>query len=369
MPAFDGLRGVTVVIIMIGHMAVLWNVGRLLVIPGAYISLDSFFVLSGFLITALLLKEEGLKGGISFGRFYARRALRLFPALAVLLIAYVIYVALAGYPVATPPGFELKMLASIVFYFWNWRIAFNAPESFFWPPGLKHLWSLSVEEQFYLVWPVVVGVVLTARRRLWINVAAIGTAIVAIGIHRHLLYDAGRSTYSLYHRTDTRADSLLIGALLAHLWVKGMVPRRFVAAMAWVATAFLIWCLIFTEPYDPVLYQWSLFTVIGVAWAIVVLAILEHVWVGSRLFEVGIFCTLGEVSYGLYLWHLPIYVAVAQANTGWPVIVEIGVALALTAAATCASWFFIEQPFLRLKDRLTPSVSRAAPDPAPTTGT
>ena len=103
-------------------------------------------------------------------------------------------------------------------------------------------------------------------------------AIVAVAVHRAILWRNGHIPFELYHRTDTRADSLLIGALLAHLWTRGLFPRRWLGPLAWVSLAFLGWTLIFLQPYDAALYEWSVFTVIGVAWAFVVLATVERAW-------------------------------------------------------------------------------------------
>ncbi len=363
-PAFDGLRGITLVIIMIGHMTVFWNLGRLLVIPGAFIALDSFFVLSGFLITALLLKEYDATGRVRFAQFYGRRAVRLLPALTVLLSANLLYSVTVGYPPGTPAGFEGNMLLAVALYFWNWRIALT-PGSFLWPADLKHLWSLSIEEQFYFVWPLAVGLVFTLRRRLRLNVAVIGGLIVAVAVHRTMLLRSGHSGYELYHRTDTRADALLIGALLAQLWARGLsIPRRILVPTAWVSLAFLAICLVVFQPFQEHLYRYSIFSFIGLAWAVVILATVEGVWPVNRFLELRPLRALGELSYGIYLWHLMIYFMVKRANLTVPVPAQVALALALTALAASASWLLVERPFLRLKSRLgTATIAGEAPQP------
>ena len=231
-PEFDGIRGVALLIILISHTAALSPVGRWSTIPGGFLGLDMFFVLSGFLITALMLREQVQTGRLSFRAFYRRRMLRLLPALVVLLGAHWCYSLVAN----LPQDIERETLLSVAFYYLNWKIAVGQQIV----ADFRHLWSLSVEEQFYLVWPLVVASVLHVRRRLSFVIIILVLAIVYVAIARAMLFASEISWDRLYVRTDARAEGLLVGALLAHVWVRGYSPKRYIIPAAWGASAFLL---------------------------------------------------------------------------------------------------------------------------------
>ena len=345
---FDGLRGVAVLIVVISHLEVILPIPTLLVIPGGTVSLDSFFVLSGFLITSLLLREQAKYGQIGRWAFYRRRILRLLPALLVVVVATAAFAALTHTWAPT----EVPSIFSVSFYYSNYYAA-ASPNAFCanLAPGFEHIWSLSFEEQFYLVWPWITIALLTIRTRLRTVVIVLLSLIALVAAHRAVSYDGIQSWCSLFHRTDTRADSILWGALLAHLWVRGREPRRFVRPAAWIAAAFLVFCLVVANLTGPFLY-WGGFIGIDVACAIVILAILETPWEGRRLFELKPFVALGLVSYGFYLWHLPVFWGVRHYDAHWNNIVRVVVAFSVTLALTLASWYLIERPLMRYKGRL-----------------
>ncbi len=186
---------------------------------GGFLGVDVFFVLSGFLITALLLREQADHGGVCFGSFYARRALRLLPALFVLLMAHAIYARIAHLPSAA----EISTIRAAIFYYVNWYGVWHV---FGVAQGLGHLWSLAIEEQFYLVWPTVLVLFLGLRRKTTRVTVILVAAIVTIGVHPALMWEHGTSWLFIFLRTDTRADSLLVGALLACLWVRRRTPTK-----------------------------------------------------------------------------------------------------------------------------------------------
>ncbi len=341
-PELDGIRGVALLIVLISHTSVLYPAGRWLAVPGGYLALDMFFVLSGFLITSLLLREQAETGVISCRTFYRRRVLRLFPALAVLLVAHWCYSA----SVQQPPELERATLLSVALYYANWKIA--AGQDFV--LGLKHLWSLSVEEQFYVIWPIVIAVILPLRRSLSFVVGSVAIAVICVAVQRALLWQSGLPWYRIYVRTDAHAEGLLLGALLAHLWVRGKTPARFTRSAAWAASAFLAYCLFFVPPQQASLYL-GVFTVIALCWAIIILAMVETDWSLNPLLRSRVLRIVGRVSYACYLWHLPVYVAVARHTPKWPPLGRIAVAIAMTTLATILSWTLVERRFLAWKGR------------------
>jgi len=315
------------------------------VLPGGFLGVDLFFVLSGFLITALLLQEQSATGRVHFLAFYGRRILRLYPALLVLVGAHLVYTYISGLDL----GAERSSLISILTYTFNWRFTFTGGE------GLGHMWSLSVEEQFYLVWPLVIAFFLGVRRRVSTITVVMVIAIVVIAVHRAMLWHRGDLWLWVAIRTDTRADAILVGALLAQLWIRGRLPRRATATKtaASVAALFLILCFALVRPENAFIYLGG-YTLIAVATAIVIWAAVDTFWAGNRALNVSALRAVGRVSYGLYLWHLPVFAAVARLGSEWPAAIRVAVAWPIAAAVTVASWRLVEQPCLRFKKRLEP---------------
>ena len=347
-PSWDGLRGVAVLIVFVAHMDVILPIPTLLVIPGATVSLDSFFVLSGFLITALLLREQGTIGTIGVGAFYRRRVLRLLPA----LYAMVLVNALFAYVTNQWGHTETPSILSVLFYYANYYSASaSGPLSPKLAPGFQHLWSLSFEEQFYLIWPWVTIVALTIRTRLRTVVIVLLSLIAFIAVRRGILFEDTHRWWSLFYRTDIRADSILWGALLAHLWVRGKDPKRGMRIAPWFAAAFLVACLPIATQYGAFVYAGG-FTAIDISCGILILALLNGNWPGRRFFELKPFVALGIVSYAFYLWHLPVFFAVRYFDTHWPDWVRVVVATVVTLGFTTLSWFLIERPLMRWNRKL-----------------
>ena len=345
-PAFDGLRGVGAVLVVAVHLfMVVIPANRELpkTIPGTFVFMDMFFVLSGFLITALLLREQTDRGRISLFAFYRRRAMRLLPALYTLLAVHWLYASIVGFD----PHVEHVSLLLAAFYSLNWQM-----KTVFSPvaDGLTQLWSLSMEEQFYLVWPLLVIAFFNMRRRLTVVVLSLVVAISVVAIRRAFLWE-GVNWLRLYTHTDTRADSLLVGALLAFLWVHGKLPRRGLVPAAWSSLVFLTLCVLFARLDRPFAYLGG-FTLMAVAWAVVILAAMESDWAGNRLLRFGPIMLLGEVSYAIYLWHVPVQVAVARHGQTWSVVDRVVVSLVVTTIFVWLSWVLVEKPCLRWKDHI-----------------
>ncbi len=344
MPALDGLRGLAVAGVLLYHGNVLTSAASYL--PGGYLGVDLFFVLSGFLITALLLAEVEGAGSISLKAFWARRARRLLPALFGLLAGVVVYSLVWATPVDLE---EIRGagLAALV-YVSNWRDILHGVS--YWdisksPSPLQHLWSLAIEEQFYVLWPLLVvvatkGYSAAAAARRTMNLA-VGGAALALFMWL-VLNLAGVSDVRLYEGTDTRAFALLLGAALGAWWqqerrrqgepsalARGLVTAGPAAALALAAT----WALLDGE--SPLLLQGGLpiSSVLGVIVLGASVAPNGGVPGLDRMLRLRPLTGLGQISYGLYLWHWPVFLVLSEVRVGiggwWLLFLRIDVALVL----------------------------------------
>ncbi len=357
-PALDGVRGIAVVAIMGYH-------GGIFLTGGGFYSLDTFFALSGFLITTLIVEEWQQSGRIRLARFWARRARRLLPALLLLLLVVVGYVAIFS-PAGIYPGLRGDAFASL-FYVANWHFivegsnyfARTAPTS-----PLLHTWSLAVEEQFYLVWPIVVVVILRTRfalRLLFLVsvVGALGSALVMA-----LLYTPAAEN-RVYYGTDTRAQSLLIGAALSvgltlaanrrsqpgvvtstpSAWkARNTTARRayVVVGIAGILATSALWTLVTVD--DAFAFRGG-FILAAASTACVLASVVGAP--GSVLAKVlafGPLRYLGRISYGMYLWHFPLFLLLTASNTGLVGVPLFIIRCACTVVIATASYYAIEQP-------------------------
>ena len=341
----DGLRGVAILAVLGLHTrhATGWPL-----LPGGGLGVDVFFVLSGFLITSLLLEEHAGSGSVSLKRFYIRRALRLFPALVLLLAA----LALGASAMLAPEeaAHTLRAIPIAFLYLSDLAIAFGPVDL----GALTHTWSLAVEEQFYLLWPPLLCAAL--RAGLPRPVIATGTALLAgaLALVRALLWDGPASVPRLYFSIDTRADALLIGCLAAMLASWRLLPRTPATEallLRWGRiSAAVLAALVLAVPFStPALYLGG-FTLAALAAAVVILGLLAgSQGAGAALLEQGWLVAVGRISYGLYLWHYPVFKAARQLAAPTPV--RLLVAFAATFAVAGLSFALVERPFLRLKRR------------------
>ena len=258
-PGLDGIRAVAVLGVIAYHLNFGWAKGGLL-------GVGVFFVLSGYLITDLLLAEYGRHSGIALGRFWLRRARRLLPALFVMLLVVIGWATLLDQ--AQLPDLRSNVLPA-VFYASNWWFIFHHVSYFtrFGPPSaLGHLWSLAVEEQFYLFWPIVLLAALRWIKDKRIIVAGVVTLAIASALEMALLYSPVTDPTRVYDGTDTRAFALLIGAALAFAWPRGRTFHPITPAarltLEAVGGASLLGILVLywrTSEYDPFIYRgaWS----------------------------------------------------------------------------------------------------------------
>jgi peptidoglycan/LPS O-acetylase OafA/YrhL len=342
-PALDGLRALCIVAVLLYH-----DNYRL---RGGYLGVDVFFVLSGFLITSLLFEEWRLKGRIDWRRFYMRRALRLFPALAALLLVGVTF-ALA-FPRAPESPQVLRGIGYSLLYVSNWAII---RDPLLLGP-LGHTWSLAVEEQFYILWPLcLMGLLrMTGGRRslsLWI----VGLAATS-ALWRGALFLAGSTDWRLYVGTDSRADSLLIGCAVAvamtHRDLPGMLggPRA-TRSLAVLAASFLV-SLMLSTPLVWRGYYFGGFLGVAIAAALVLIALVSNPdWWVTKVFCAPPLVWIGRLSYGLYLWHLPVYWFVTVGRLGRGHFAVCVLRLTLSFLAAVGSYYVIERPFLRVKKRM-----------------
>ena len=332
-PVLDAVRGIAILLVLIVHVG---YPGHLL--PGGVLGVDLFFVLSGFLITSLLLTEWNDRGAISLRAFYRRRALRLLPALVVMLaIVSAVLVATGELDQLVWVGYSLGYVVNVA--------ALDGGIS---ATSLKHMWSLSQEEQFYLVWPIALLVLLRARTRpqtLAVVLVAIAMVILA---WRTFLGLAMASPGYLLYAPETRSIGLVLGCLAGVLFSYGLVTR----VPLWLATPMLVpagmavAALGLGSRWDAVV----LVPTFCVAATIVLLACVLHPrWWFARLIDRAWLRGLGKISYALYLWHWPLYYAF-----GW----VIGLPLAIVVA--CLSYRFVELPFLR---RRYPKTDQATTTP------
>ena len=360
-PALDGLRGLALVWIVVYHFT---SGPRPL--PGGWVGLDVFFVLSGFLITAMLLDERRTTGRLSLRRFYARRALRLLPALLVMLAVWTALLLVLGDTTwfAATPGTEgpgaavevgpaLRQVAIVLLYGVNWVYALGSGHA-----PLAHLWSLAVEEQFYVVWPWVFLLVvrLSPQRRSWpvLALAAVSAALP------FLLYDGGAGTDRIYFGTDTRAVGMLLGAAAAFAWHRRRstgTSARAAAPRAWLGVGAVL-AFLLTVGNVP-LKSLAGPALMALAAAQVVPYLVDRP--GSLLgrgFASPVLVWLGQRSYAIYLWHY-LFATWLNLAPGW-VSIPVGVAASLAVAEL--SWRLVEAPALRASKRFRPQAPR--PDAA-----
>jgi peptidoglycan/LPS O-acetylase OafA/YrhL len=340
-PGLDGIRAVAVLAVISYHLDAPW-------MRGGFLGVDLFMVLSGYLITSLLLLEHRHSGRVSLGAFWARRVRRIVPAVIVVLLAVAAYAALFATSVERV-SLRWDSLASLTSWA-NWRFiidgsgywaAFNAPSP------LTHFWSLSVEEQFYLVWPLVVAGVLAAasgRRTLLAWVSA--TGIVASAVTMAVLYDPLAPSRA-YLGTDTRVQTLLVGAFGALLVRPGpgrfIAPPRWGSAVALLSTCLVVLAFITIDDQASWMYRGG-FTVFAGVGLVMVVAAGEAWGATRRMFRLPLLVWIGRRSFGLYLWHWPLIVVLTPERLHMGGIRRVILVLILTVVAAELSFRWIEQP-------------------------
>ena len=354
--ALDGLRALAVGGVLLFHGGVSWA-------QGGFLGVDLFFVLSGFLITGLLLEEFATHGRVRLGAFFARRARRLLPALYLMLAVVVGVIATSAGGLSR--GLRDDALSTLTDLA-NWRFAgerFGYFEQQSGPSPLEHMWSLAIEAQFYLVWPLllVLALVLSRGRRRLIGVLA-GLGVLASAIGTAVAVELGVSTRVLYLRSDSRAQALLMGALLAVVLGQARVRagwRRWVHLGTWevvglaaLAATGLLWTVARDEPW---LYSWGLIASSTAAAALIAAVSSSPRGLLARGLSVPPLVWLGRISYGVYLWHWPVDLALTTERTELHGPWLLAARLSATVLLAAASWWLVETPVSRA--RLEPFVA------------
>ncbi|HEY1738262.1 MAG TPA: acyltransferase, partial [Acidimicrobiia bacterium] len=345
-PGLDGVRAIAIVMVMLFHGSVSWA-------QGGYLGVDVFMVLSGYLITAILVDELRGRGRLDLRNFYARRLRRIGPALGVLLIGVAIYAWTFARPIELV-GLRRDGIAAVL-QVANWRFALNGASYFSTASLLQHTWSVSLEVQWYVVWPVVLGLLIRSvgRKSDRALAVAVGCLALASAAECALLFHFGASDARLYYGSDTRAQALLVGATLAVMrpalidWAERRPNRSRLFEMAGaIGVAVLAWVLI-ANPSRALLYRGGLLVVALSAAAVVLSASLTGVT--SRACSIAPLRAIGLISYSLYLWHWPIDLVVDNQRTGLTGPALLGFRTLLAFAFATASYFLIEKPARRLR--------------------
>ena len=352
-PSLDGVRAIAVLLVMAGHLNLVYAGG---------LGVDIFFVLSGYLITAILVSEFSVSGRISLKKFYARRALRILPAVILLLVVLNVFFTI------TQPGEQASTLRwdslGALFYIANWLRAFGRDLGI-----LGHLWSLSIEEQFYFFWPITLAFLLS--RKLSVNrvLIVIGFAVVLVNLDRIYLYHGIESFNRIYNGLDTRADALLVGCALG-LSSYGIFSRRVFAVLGLLGAALVGYVLFRAYPVPASIQVPFGLTIggtlfaLGVAFALgAILSNRESIF--AKVLRLPPLVWIGRLSYGLYLWHFPVFTFVA----GWfPALEPVRLAaLEIICTFVCAtlSYYLVERPCLNAKKRFSVIKTPVPTTPSP----
>jgi peptidoglycan/LPS O-acetylase OafA/YrhL len=348
-PGLNGLRGIAVIGVMLCH-------AQLRFFKGGYLGVDIFFVLSGFLITSLLLKEYDANGTINLRLFYMRRVLRLGPALLTLLIVLmpISLVVLNG----TKARYHLVDTMITLCYVANWARAFRIHPPFL----LAHAWSLSIEEQFYILWPPLLLLLLRRVSSRWKVLSGVLILAVVVCSVRIWMTHSGVRLDRMSNGLDTRADSLLTGCALGLLLFGRTLPAEAVGKVfrcmplaSVCAACGLAAVALVADPGGRFMFYWGMVCVELLSAVLICAVVASRDVLVARILSYRPLVAVGTISYGLYLWHFPVYMIIHY--SGYSRKAEFFVGTIVTFICASASYFWIETPALRLKDRLRPGRS------------
>lgn len=345
-PALDGLRAIAILLVLGYH-------AQIPLFRGGFLGVDLFFVLSGFLITTILIEELQRTGSIRLWHFYKKRFLRLLPALAFLMV---VYVAVSVSDMAVM-RYTLLRSGIVVGYISNWVMALDImPMNM-----MSHTWSLAIEAQFYILFPILLGFLAARCRWQTIRMLLLG-AIVVVCLFRLLLWASGAEWYRLYYGTDTRADALFWGCWLGatltttHGWRSSFWSKW--ARQALTPALLLLGLFVTMANVGNIHhYSWSFPAV-----ALIGTLIIFHLVTAPqdrihRFLAHPLLVGIGKISYGLYLWHYLIFSVIHWLDIAELMVLLVGTPLSIALALL--SYYGVERPFLRRSRR---SASYPAPN-------
>ncbi|MCE4956533.1 acyltransferase family protein [Macrococcoides caseolyticum] len=345
-PGLDGMRAIAVIAIIIFHLNPKW-------LPGGFLGVDTFFIISGYLITTLLIKEYETNGSINLLHFWYKRIKRLLPPVLFMMFIVIQYIIFFDRELL----YQVKkdMFAALV-YVSNWWYIFDGLDYFqsLEPRPLKHLWSLAIEEQFYLLFPFVLLLLFKyLKKKSNILLLFFFISIVSMAI-MWMMFDPAKSISRIYFGTDTRLQTLLLGAMLALIWpaykLKNNPPQWMVWSIDIIGLAGCIFLIrsffVFTE-HSASVFQGGLYF-LGLFTLFFIMAIVHPDTILSKVLSIPVLTWIGRYSYSLYLWHYPIIVLMQshfiQGQIPWYVHL---LSLILTVIMAIISYQLIEQPFRR----------------------
>jgi peptidoglycan/LPS O-acetylase OafA/YrhL len=348
-PGLNGLRGLAVAAVLLFHAGLTW-------IPGGQLGVTMFFTLSGFLITSLLLLEKHRTGAIALRAFWGRRARRLVPAMLVCFGLVAVVVRISDTPASAGIGWDAVAAAT-----WtaNWRFVLHHQEYadlFSLPSPFQHFWSLAVEEQFYVFFPLIAVLVL-GRRGASLRtgrLALLLAALVSVSVWQAArLYDAGEGLGHAYYGTDARMAEILVGSLLAlalvrsdGLWAVGRRVRWLLDGLALVGLGVIGLALATVSTQGAGLYRgWLIGVALSTA-AVVAAAVQPGSWTG-RVLSLQPLVGLGVISYGVYLFHWPLFLLLTESSTGFDGLTLLALRMGSTLALATLSYIAIEAPVRR----------------------
>ncbi|MGV2875462.1 acyltransferase family protein [Macrococcus capreoli] len=343
-PGLDGMRAIAVIAIIIFHLNPKW-------LPGGFLGVDTFFIISGYLITTLLIKEYEANGSINLFHFWYKRVKRLLPPVLFMMFIVVQYIIFFDRELL----YQVKkdMYAALV-YVSNWWYIFDGLDYFqsLEPRPLKHLWSLAIEEQFYLFFPFILLMLFKfLKKKSNIFIVFFVISIISMGV-MWAMYNPAISISRIYFGTDTRLQTLLLGAMLALIWpaykLKQNAPMyavRVIDVIGLVGAIFLIRSFFVYTDHSANVFQGGLY-ILGIFTLLFIMAIVHPQTLISKFFSLPLLTWIGRYSYSLYLWHYPIIVLMQshfiQGQIPWYIHI---LSIVLTVVMAIISYQLIEQPF------------------------
>ena len=354
LPSIDSLRALAVLAVIIYHVDVNY-------LPGGFLGVDLFFVLSGYLISSLIIKEYRKTGSLNLYNFYIRRARRLLPA-----VYFMITVGLVVMVLFNEVLLRKSHLDAIFGYIYssNWWYIFHKLDyfdSFGAQSPFKHLWSLAIEEQFYMIFPLLFLLVNRKKKskdgtyKLNKNFLYVVLGLILVSLIAHILLFDINNISRIYFGTDTRAFSLLVGVVGAILYPMERLHAKVTpqqnmlySVVSLVSIATLITVMIYTSEYNTLLYRGG-FLLVAVLGLIVIISSGKQHTLMSRLLSFKPVVFIGKISYSLYLWHFPVLVLTTPVSEiGNPNIIFVILRVILTFILATASYVFVETPIRKL---------------------